>query len=80
MNTGWTGTMDELNYALQSFGADRDPDGRIKIGGAMPWTFLGLGKEVVVPGETVCWINGRETNVAGLMGQTSYGMRINVIA
>ena len=79
---GWIGTMGQLKYALDTFGADRDPDGRIKIWGKGVFSLLGMGgddAEVVVPAECECEINGQRCSVAGLLGQTSYGLRVTVI-
>jgi hypothetical protein len=77
---GWTGTAHELHYGLMMFNAARDPEGRFILkGGGGVFSFMGAGEEVVIDDDLFCVVNGRDMNVAYLMGQTGYGMTITVI-
>lgn len=80
--SGWIGTRREMLYALRTFGAEQDGDGKLLIAGELPATFLGLDTEdaeTVVSERVLCRINGQWVGVANLLQQTSYGLKINVI-
>lgn len=82
MGGGWIGTARELRYALETFGADKTPDGKFIITGELPATFLGLDTEdaeTVVSERVMCLINGKPVSVASLLQSTSYGLKITVI-
>ncbi len=79
---GWIGTMITLKYALETFGADRDEQGRFPIQGEPPVTFMGCSgddAELVVSAKTLCLIRGHPVSVAALLGSTSYGHKVHVI-
>lgn len=75
---GWFGLTDHLMHFLRTVGADRGPDGLFLIGGAPITTGLG-GQEVVVPAETVYFLDGHAAGLAAGLRGTSYGMAITVI-
>lgn len=77
---GWCGSTDQLIYALEIFGAEKDEDGRILVRGKPPFSFMGLGQEMVVPPECECKIGNQWVPVAALLAQTSYGTKVKVIS
>jgi hypothetical protein len=74
---GWFGTPDQLTHFLRVVGADRDPDGRFLIGGAV---ISGLGGlDVLVSPDAVYFIGGSPHGLALDLRGTSYGMAVTVI-
>lgn len=79
---GWLGTLGQLRYALDTFGADRDEDGKTKWWGEPPVSFMGMDDDqtdVVVHPSAEVEIMGQRNPVVGLLGATSYGRRVTVI-
>ena len=80
---GWIGSLGQLLYTLRTFHAQEDEQGNIILTGEAPAVFMGIGEEssdVVVPAGCVCFIDGVRTNVCGLLGATSYGQKVTVVA
>jgi len=73
LRPGWFGLRRELLHALATFGCDRAPDGRFIVRGHV-WSGLDE-EELVVPGDAEAFIDGKPVSIAGLMSQTSYGLR-----
>jgi hypothetical protein len=72
-----------LLYFLQVVGADRDEHGRFIIVDGGAFAFLGIEADDndIVVDEYACYlIGGQRCGLASGLGQTSYGMRVNVIA
>jgi len=79
---GWIGIQSQLMHTLDTFGVDRDENGKIKWYGTPPSCFLGIGgdnAEVVVGDDAEVEINGQRRPVSGLLAQTSYGTNVTVI-
>jgi hypothetical protein len=80
-NNGWIGIARQLTYFLSIVGADKDEDGRYLIGNGSVTSFMGVGGEnadVVVDGEAVYFVDGRQCNLAAGLRGTSYGMGVKV--
>jgi len=80
--SGWVGSYGQLLHTLATFGADRDEGGRFLIYGTPPSLFMGVEEEsntVVVAADCECEIKGQRANVAGLLGATSYGVKVWVV-
>lgn len=75
---GWFGHPEQLLYVLGTVRADRDEQGNFLIYGAP--VFTGLDGDVVVPADAEYTVGGRRANLAALMGATSYGVRISIMA
>jgi hypothetical protein len=76
---GWIGTRNQMMYALEVAGADRDAEGNFLIYGEMPVSFLGLGEEYVVSDAAQYSVGGNLASLAALLGATSYGCTVHVI-
>ena len=76
---GWIGSKEELMSVLAVHGADKDEEGNYFIYEEMPVSFLGMGEEFVVSDKTEISYKGKRINLAWLLGQTSYGSKVNVI-
>lgn len=77
---GWLGSVRELRHALDVVGADRDEDGSFVLSGDVA-TFLGDASpdaEVVVGADAHFYLAGESRSLAGLLGATSYGVRVAV--
>lgn len=82
MNTSYLCTNKQLSYVLKSFRAERDSNGRFKISGELPFSFMGTQNEdteILVGPKCKCLINGREVGVVYLLNQTSYGLKVNLV-
>jgi hypothetical protein len=75
---GWIGHREQLLHTLGVFGCDRDPEGNFLVSGQIV-SFLGLGKEFVVGDDAVAYVGGKPVSIAGMLGSTSYGMKVRVI-
>jgi len=79
---GWIGSKKQLFYVLDSFGVNRDPDGKIRWWGNGPALFLGLDADdadVVVDDTAEVEIAGKRVPVCSLLKDTSYGCQVTVI-
>lgn len=77
--TGWIGTQQQLKNFLDVAGADRDEEGRFKVGGSIT-SFMGAGDEYVVGDDAYYLSGGQKCSLAGGLRTTSYGLSITVIA
>lgn len=76
---GWIGSNSELLNALRVVNADRDEDGKFKVYGAPPVSFMGADEEYVVPDECEYSVGGQRRPLAALLNSTSAGMGVTVI-
>ena len=76
---GWIGSKQELMNVLAVHGADKDEEGNYLVYVDPPVSFLGMGEEFVVSDKTEISYKGKRINLAYLLGQTSYGLKVNVI-
>ena len=74
---GWAGEERELLHALETFGVDKDDEGRFLI--YQEPVVKGIDGTVVVHQNTMCKIDGKPARVAHLLSQTSYGTGVVVI-
>lgn len=79
---GWIGTASELAHFLSVSGCDTESDGRFRVGGPQGaiTSFLGIGDEFCVSDDAVYFVEGNKVPLASGLCQTSYGVRIEVIA
>lgn len=75
---GWSGDVNQMLYALDTFGCDRDADGKRLVAGTIV-LFLGVGPDVVVGADAVYFRNGKPCSIAAAMRSTSYGHAATVI-
>lgn len=78
IGAGWAGVMRHVLHYLRTVGADQDEEGNFLIGGPGVMSFMGMSgenAEVVVPAETVYFVNGRQAPLAAGLNATSYGLR-----
>ena len=73
---GWMGNASELLSYLSVIGADKDEEGNYLIGGA-PVTSGMDPTEVVVPAETVYFVDGKSVPLAANMPE-SRGLKVRV--
>jgi len=76
---GWIGSKEELMNVLAVHGADKDDEGNYLVYVDPPVSFLGMGEEWVVSNKTEISYKGKRINLAWLLGQTSYGSKVQVI-
>ena len=62
---------------LSTVGADRTAEGEFKIGEEPPVYGIG-GDEIVIPDDTVYYVDGKPKNLAAGLGTTSYGVQVKV--
>lgn len=76
-NAGWFGDDAQVQHYLRTVNADRDEDGRFLIGGMVAVGYG--GKELVVGGDAVYFVDGQPRGLASGLRGTSYGMAVVVI-
>ena len=81
---GWSGNMMAVLNYLRVVGADQDDDGNFLIGGEPFISFLGMPltetSDVLVPSETVYYIDGKSANLSAGLRSTSSGMGVVIYA
>lgn len=89
---GWSGVESAVLNFLRVVGADREldkdgkPTGPFLLSGdegSGVFSFLGMtgpGADVVIPSDVVYFVNGKPSNLALGLGNTSQGLSVYVIA
>ena len=79
MADGWIGSTEQVEHYLAVVGADKDADGKFKIYGGAPVSFMGAGDELCLNGEEEYSVDGHRCNLAAGLRSTSYGVGVKVI-
>lgn len=75
--TGWFGDASDVYAFLEKQKADKDDEGCFKIAGKPVCIGIG-GDEIVIPNETVYFIDGKAIPLAENMPEESSGLMVKV--